>query len=478
MIFNFLKRNKKDNLHIFDTLKRERLIFEPLQKGKVKIYSCGPTVYDRPHIGNMRYFIFVDTLHRALKEAGYDIKHVINITDVGHLTDDADSGEDKIEKAARKHKKSAQEIVDENTKYFFDDLKFLSFNLDEYIFPKATDYIQEQILFVKSLEEKGYTYKTKDGIYFDTGKFKEYGKLGNIDIENIRGGARVELAEKKNKTDFALWKFSPKDANRQQEWDSPWGKGFPGWHIECSAMIKSILGKSIDIHTGGIDHIPVHHNNEIAQSESLNNVVLAKYWMHSAFLLIDNEKISKSKGNTLSLDDLKEKGFKASHFRYFVLGAHYRKELHFSFEALQSAKNAHEKLLRFAQKFKKENIQNDPKSKYVEQFKEKIFDDLSTPEALAVLWDMLKDDKLEDAEKINHLIYFDRFLAISLFDESLFEKEIDMSELPDEVQTIVRERTKARQEKNYQKADLLRDKLNSLGYKIVDSKDGAKVYKK
>ena len=337
-------KKKGQMIYLKNTLSGEKEEFVPIVPGLVTMYNCGPTVYNKVHIGNLRAYVFADTLRRVFEYNDYDVKQVINITDVGHLTDDedlSDRGEDKIEKSARAQGKSAQEIARAITKAFFNDLKSLNVEMDDITFPRATEYIKEQIAFIKTLEQKGYTYRTSDGIYFDTSLFKDYGKLGNIDIKGLQEGARIgKNSERKNITDFALWKFSKKDEKRQQEWDSPWGVGFPGWHIECSAMSRALLGAHFDVHTGGIDHIPIHHNNEIAQSVCATNKKFVNYWLHSAHLMLNGEKISKSLGNVLFLEDLHAKGFTSSMYRYWLLTAHYSTQVNFTWEALDAARTA------------------------------------------------------------------------------------------------------------------------------------------
>ncbi len=468
MFFLKFLSNKKPKIYLFNTLSSKKELFEPIDSRSVKIYSCGPTVYTHPHIGNMRAYVFADVLHSTLKYAGYNIKHVINITDVGHLTDDGDDGEDKLERQAQKEKKTAKEIADEITEGFFADLSELNIDLKEYEFPRATGYIKEQIKMVETLEEKGYTYRTKDGIYFDTSLFKNYGKLGNLNLEGLKEGARIgKNSEKKNPTDFALWKFSEASDRRQQEWDSPWGRGFPGWHIECSAMSRAILGQQIDIHTGGIDHIPVHHNNEIAQSESVSGKRFVKYWMHVAFLNLEGEKMAKSIGNVETITSLKDKGIDPLAFKYFLYMTHYRKELNFKLEDIRGAQKAYDKLKRFA------NGQTGFVSgKYKKKFLSFVYDDLSLPEAVAVIWIMMKDDKLSDADKRATLREFEKVLKLGIF-----ENKDDKIELSEELQKKLRAREETRANKDWELADKLRDEFESLGYRIIDEKDGQRVEK-
>ncbi len=412
-------------LYFYNTLKREKELFLPLSKSKILVYSCGPTVYHYAHIGNLRAFVFADILNNTLRQNGYTVKHQINITDVGHLVSDDDEGEDKMEKGSLREGKSVWEVAEFYTKAFFADLLDLNIDREKFIWTKATDYIKEQIEMVKLLEEKNYTYKTSDGLYFDTSKFERYTELANIDIEGLQKGKRIvdENNEKRNKTDFALWKFSPKDKKRQMEWDSPWGVGFPGWHIECSSMSRAVLGPHIDIHTGGVDLIPVHHTNEIAQSESSleDGQRFVNYWMHVNFLNADKEKMSKSSGDFLRLENLKEKNFSPLSYRYLLLMTHYRKELKFSWESLEAANNAYQKLLK---KFKT-IVENGQKrvsleeltfeaNNYKEKFEEAMNDDLNTSIALAKMWSLINDKSILDTEKHTLILYFDKYLGLNL----------------------------------------------------------------
>ena len=324
------------SLKLYNTLTRKKEDFKPLNDKEVGIYTCGPTVYNYAHIGNMRAYIFVDILVRYLRYSGYKVKHVMNITDVGHLTSDSDTGEDKVEKEAQKEGKTAWDIAKNYEKAFFEDSEALNIKKPD-IIVKATDLIKEQISFIQKLEEKGFTYVLNDGVYFDSSKIKDYGKLAKLDIEGLRAGERVDIRGKKNKTDFALWKFSPKDKKRDMEWESPWGKGFPGWHLECSAIGLKYLGEQFDVHTGGIDHINVHHTNEIAQGEALTGKTPAKYWMHSEFLLTGDTKMAKSRGNLVRVTDL---GVDPLAYRMLILQANYRDPLNFTDESIKAADTA------------------------------------------------------------------------------------------------------------------------------------------
>jgi cysteinyl-tRNA synthetase len=406
------------NIYLYNTLTREKELFSPINPELVLIYSCGPTVYHYAHLGNLRAYIFADILNNTLKEAGYNIKHQINITDVGHLVSDNDEGEDKMEKGSKREGKSAYEIAEFYTNAFLDDLRDLNINKDKFIWTRATDYIKEQIEMIKILEEKECTYKTNDGIYFDTSKFEKYTELAKIDIEGLEKGKRIsdEKDEKKNKTDFALWKFSKE--KRQMEWDSPWGTGFPGWHIECSAMSRAVLGDHLDIHTGGIDHIPVHHTNEIAQSECAidDGKKFVNVWCHVNFLNADKGKMSKSRGDFLRLESIKEKNISPLSYKYLLLMTHYRKELKFSWDSLEAANNAYLKLLKQIDKIKtdKKVKLTEVGEKYLSRFVDAMNDDLNTSISLATLWRMLGDKELIDEEKYILIKEMDKYFGLEL----------------------------------------------------------------
>lgn len=457
-------------LKLYNTLSRKQEVFKPISNDEVLMYACGPTVYHYAHIGNLRTYVFEDLLKRALIYNNLKVKHVINITDVGHLTSDADEGEDKLEKEAKLENKSVWDIALFYTNAFKQDFKKLNL-IEPNVWCKATDNIKEQIELVQCLEKKGYTYKTSDGIYFDTSKFKSYGKLAKLKKSGLKAGARIEMGEKKNITDFALWKFSPKDQKRQMEWDSPFGKGFPGWHIECSAMAMKFLGNNIDIHCGGIDHIPVHHSNEIAQSEGCLGKKWVNYWLHGDFLVINKEKMAKSGANFLTLQELEKHGYTALDYRYFCLTAHYRTQLNFSFEDLDSARNAYNKLKSKIIEFRKGN-ESVKKSvdAYKKDFLKSINEDLNTPKALAVVWDLVKDEAVPKKDKYDILIDFDKVLGLKL-DEAK-EEEVKTS---DEVNELLRQREEARKNKDFKKADELRDKIRDKGYMIEDSAEGLKL---
>jgi cysteinyl-tRNA synthetase len=461
------------SIKIYNTMSRKKEVFVPLKKGHVGIYGCGPTVYWHQHIGNMKRYVNEDLIKRVFLYNDYKVKHVINVTDVGHLTSDADTGEDKIEKAATKEGKKASEIA----KFYFDsfnvDLKKLNI-IEPDVWPRASDHINEQIDLIKILEKKGFTYKTGDGIYFDTSKLKDYGKLANLNVKELRAGKRVDIGEKKNKTDFAMWKFSEEEGKRQQEWKSPWGVGFPGWHVECSAMSSKYLGKQFDIHTGGQEHIPVHHTNEIAQSEAaFGKKPWVKYWIHFAWLMFQGEKVSKSKGGLYTLPELEEKGYDSLGFRYFCLLKSYNKPLNFTFEGLASSTKSYLKLKNIMNELKKSKDKKNKKSieEVKKLFLEIVNDDFNSARAIAFMWDILRDDKLNNAEKYELVLDFDKVFGLDL-DKA--EKEV---EIPHKVQKLVEEREKAREEKDWEKADELRKKINKEGYSVSDTKEGMTVKK-
>ena len=465
-------------LKLFNTLTRRKEAFIPISSEEVKIYSCGPTVYNYMHIGNLRTFFFEDILIRVLMYDGYNIKYVMNITDIGHLVSDNDEGEDKMEQSAKESGKDVKEIAGYYTSVFMKDIELLNI-IPPAFYPKATEYIKEQIEMIKCLEEKGFTYITSDGVYYDTSKFPDYGKMAKLDIKGLQEGARIEFSEeKKNITDFALWKFSPKDEKRLSEWESPWGTGFPGWHIECSAMSKAILGNHLDIHCGGIDHIPVHHTNEIAQSEACNGEKFVNYWLHGEFLDMGNEKMSKSLGNFITLQTLIDKGYSPMEYRYFLLMAHYRKKLKFSLEALDSAasgyKNLSQKILKLkSDAYSNSETQSKVLEEYINNFSLKIYDDLNMPEAMAVIWDLLKEDRISTYDKLKLVYKFDEVTGLRLNEI----KEEEETEIPDDIQLLARQRNDAKKNKNFKLADEIRNLIREKGYEIADTKDGSSLKK-
>ncbi len=455
-------------MEIYNSLTKKKETLIPQEKNIVKMYSCGPTVYYYPHIGNMRAYIFMDSLRRVLKYNDYEIKGVMNITDVGHLTSDADEGEDKMEASAKKENKTPYEIAEYYTNIFMDNLDKLNIDMPEYI-TKATDYIDKMIEFIKILEAKGYTYQIKDGIYFDVSKFKEYGRLSEKNLEE-KGYARItENDEKRHPFDFALWKFV--EPNHIMKWDSPWGVGCPGWHIECSTMGHDILGEYIDIHTGGIDHKTIHHENEIAQNDCAMDHQVVKNWMHCEFLLVDNGKMSKSLNNIYTIDDLINRGYSPMDFKYLCLNTHYRKNLNFTFEALdfahQSLKNLHKLLNIHKNALKtKEDL-----SKYQEEFKEAINDDLNIPLAFSTLWNILKSTPAY--EKYELVMEFDKVLGLKLAEGIKEEPE----NIPEDIKELAEIRWNAKKNKDFIKADEIREELGKKGYIINDTRDGYEILK-
>ena len=456
-------------IYLYNTLSRKKEEFKPLNPKEVTLYTCGPTVYYFAHIGNLRAYLFMDTLRRVLKYNGYHLKHVMNITDVGHLVSDADEGEDKMLKAAEREHKDPFEIAEFYMQAFLKDLKELNIDQPE-IIARATEHIKVMEEYVKKIIENGYAYKTKNTIYFDTSKLDKYGVLSNLKVDDQKAGARVEFdPEKKHISDFALWIKAPE--NHLMKWDTFWGECYPGWHLECSAMSEKYLGKEFDIHTGGIDHIPVHHENEIAQGKGFCGKVPAHYWMHVDFLQVNGGKMSKSLNNLYTLKDLKEKGFSAMDYRMFNFASLYRKKINFTFEAMEAAKVSLKRLKEGYQnhvngndKIEKEVIQD-----FEDKFLEAINDDLNMPQAMSVVWEIVRYSK-KSKQLAALLLKFDEVLGLQIDQE---EKQ----ELPENILAIIGERKKAREEKNWTKSDELRDQLISLGYSVEDTKEGMKVVK-
>lgn len=462
------------NVYLYNTLTRSKEEFVPLRPGEVRMYTCGPTVYQYASIGNMRAYVFADVLRRTLEYNGFNVTMVMNITDVGHLVSDADEGEDKMLLSARSEKKSPWEIAEHYTEAFLRDIDRLNIKRPS-IMCKATDHISDMIAMVKELEEKGYAYETSDGIYFDISKFPSYGKLSGIRLSDQQPGARVEVnPEKRHPADFALWKKAPKEHIMQ--WPSPWGMGYPGWHIECSAMSRKYLGDQFDIHTGGIDHIPVHHENEIAQSEACTGKVPARYWIHNEFLLVDGGKMSKSLGNVYTLDDLSQRGIEPLAFRYLCLNAHYRSKLNFTWEAAAGAQNGLRALRRAIQRSAARKSGSDKagqSGEFRKEFQAAINDDLNTPRAVAVLWEATRAD-------LGHLLAdlaadFDRVLALDLLTGDAGEEVINLSELPDEVRHLLEERQRARAARDWATSDAIREKLRAMGYAVKDTPKGQEI---
>lgn len=459
------------DIYFYNTLTKKKDKFEPLNPDEIRIYSCGPTVYKDATIGNMRTNIFQDVLRRTLRYNGYKIKHVMNITDVGHLVSDGDEGEDKMLKSAREEHKTPLQIAEHYTKLFFDDLSALNIETPE-IVCKATEHIKEMLEYVKKLIENGYAYETSTAIYFDISKLDKYPILSNLDVEKQKAGARVEIdPEKRNPQDFALWIKAPE--NHLMKWDSFWGKCYPGWHLECSAMGHKYLGEEFDIHTGGVDHIPVHHENEIAQGKGFCGKIPAHYWMHVEFLQVNGGKMSKSLCNLYTLDDLKERGYEPYVYRMFNFSSHYRKKINFTFEAMDSAKIT---LARLRDGYLKhlegtEDIDNEQISQYEQKFLQAINDDLNMPVAMSVVWDVIKNP-VKSKKLANLILKFDEVLGFNLKE---YKKEEIV--LPQEIQELVNKRNEARANKNWAESDKLRDELTSKGYLVKDSKEGTIVSK-
>jgi cysteinyl-tRNA synthetase len=452
-------------LVLYDNYTRSLRAFAPLAPGgEVGLYTCGPTVYDYQHIGNYRTFLFEDTLKRVLRWNGYRVHHVMNITDVGHLTSDADTGEDKMEKGARRTGRTAWEIAALYTQAFQDDIATLNIEPPD-VLPRATDHIPEQIAFIADLERDGYAYKTADGIYFDTSRQADYGFLARLDKSGLEAGKRVDVGDKRHATDFALWKFSPPDSTRQMEWDSPWGKGFPGWHIECSAMAQKYLGDYFDIHCGGEDHIPVHHTNEIAQTEARVGTRLANFWMHGYFLLANDAKMAKSAGEFLRIGALVERGYDPLDFRYLCLTGHYRSQLNFTWDALDAARTG---LARMRTGFHALPAEAQARADegFVERFTAFVNDDLNVPRALALAWEVLRGD-LPDPVKRATLARFDDVFGLRLAD---WRPAVE--EAPADIRALAEARAEARRAKNWPEADRLRAQLHAVGWEMEDRSDG------
>ena len=456
-------------LELYDSYQRRLRRFAPLVGDEVRMYACGPTVYDYAHIGNLRTYIFEDVLRRALEWHGYRVKHVVNITDVGHLTSDADTGEDKVEQGARRSGKSAWEIARLYTRAFMDDLRQLNI-LPPSVWCRASEHIAEQIADIAEIERRGYTYRTSDGIYFDTAKLDNYGYLARLDTAGLEAGARVDIGEKKRATDFALWKFSPEGRKRQMEWESPWGVGFPGWHIECSAMAVKYLGKEFDIHCGGKDHIPVHHSNEIAQAEACHGTRLANFWLHGYFLETEQAKMSKSDGEFLRLQTLTERGYDPLAYRYLCLTAHYRSDLKFTWDSLDSATTALERLRAAAHAWGAPA--GAPDDTVVAEFTRHLDRDLNTPRALAAVWGLVKGN-LPDGGKKATLLHLDRALGLRLGEWAPAAEDI-----PAEVAALADRRARAREARDWGEADRLRAEIEARGFVLDDAPGGGSAIRR
>ena len=461
-------------IRFYNTLTKQKEEFTPLEGNTVRMYSCGPTVYKDATIGNMRTNIFMDTLRRVLKYNGYNLKHVMNITDVGHLVSDGDEGEDKMIKSAREEKKTPLEIAEHYTKLFFRDLERLNIDLPE-IIAKATDNIPDIIKFVKKLIQNGYAYETSTAIYFDVSKLDTYGILSGIDVRNQKAGARVEVdKEKRNPYDFAVWIKAPE--NHLMKWDSPWGLSYPGWHIECSTMSQKFLGEVFDIHTGGIDLIPTHHENEIAQSKGACGKIPAKFWMHGEFLLINGGKMSKSLGNVYLMEDIIQRGYNPLVYKIFCFTAHYRNKLNFTWEGMDAAATSLARLQEGYYKHLEGNktISQEVIQEYKLKFLEAINDDLNMPLAMSVVWDVVKQPE-KSKQYADLLLDFDKVLGLRL--QETQRQETTSLELPPEIEELLQKRKEARERKDWAMSDSIRDALKEKGYQVIDSKEGMKVEK-
>ena len=458
-------------LQFRNTLTGKKEEFVPIKAGAVSMYHCGPTVYDYPHIGNLRSYVFADTLRRACELADLNVTQVINVTDFGHLVSDDDTGEDKMTKGLKREGKpltleSMRELADKYTKIYVENLKQMNVKLPT-VMPMASEHIQEDIDLIKKLEDKGFVYQTSDGLYFDTSKDADYGVLSKkmVTAQELEGSqTRIGTnPEKRNPRDFAVWKF-----NTTIGFQSPWGQGFPGWHIECSAMSMKYLGDTFDIHTGGIDHIPVHHNNEIAQSQCATGQPLAHYWMHNAFVIINSEKMSKSLGNFHTLQSLQDQGIDAITYRYWLLGAHYSTQVNLTTESLKAAQTGYKKLLGIFNDLGESS--SETAAKYIDDFKKFIFDDLDTPKALALLWDLTKDTTIDNPTKKATMLAFDKTLGLGFDSQTKIE-------IPQEVLDLVNQREIARKEKDWKKSDELRDEISKLGFQVKDTDQGPTISK-
>ncbi len=481
-------------LSLYNTLSRTAEPFTPLKGNDVGLYTCGPTVYHYAHLGNLRTYIFEDVLKRTLVANGYTVNHVMNITDVGHLTDDADQGEDKMEKGSRREGKTAWEVADFYTAAFLKDIDALNI-IHPNILCKATDHIPEQIAQVQTLIDKGHTYETADGIYFDTTSISDYGKLAQLEKQQLEAGARVDMGEKKNPHDFALWKFTAPGEKRQMEWAAFGRMGFPGWHIECSAMSIKYLGEQFDIHCGGIDHIPVHHTNEIAQAESATGKKpWVNYWLHGEFILTNSEKMAKSGGNLLTLQSIIDEGIDPLAYRYFVLQTHYRKQANYTLEALKAAAAGYERLVKDIGQLYHRKMENDSfgnrgyaegkkgasSDEWKRMMKNQINNDLSTPQILGLLRDLIRDETLSPEERMDVIEYTDQILGLDLLKkaEAFSQKNQHTEkniEIPQKVEKLLQQREIARKEKHFDESDLLRKEIQTFGFDVEDTPQGQRL---
>lgn len=474
----------KSSLFLYNTLLKDVQRFEmPSGVNKVRMYNCGPTVYDKQHIGNLSMFVFADVLRKTLEYHGFSVKQVINITDVGHLTSDGDEGEDKMMKGLKREKlkptlENMRVLAEKFTDIFLKDIGTLNIDTARIEFPRASDYIAAQIAMIEALEQKGYAYRTEHAVYYDTSRFPAYGALGGIDLKGLQEGARVAAVEgKRNPTDFALWKIDPKKG-----WDSPWGKGFPGWHIECSAMARKTLGDQIDIHTGGIEHIPVHHNNEIAQSEAATGKKpFSRFWLHRAHIQLNGGKLAKSKGTVVYLSDLTERGYHPLALRYLFLGAHYRTNANFTWDALEASQVAFLRLRTIVQSAPEDGHID---TTYRDAILERINDDLDTPGALSKIWELTKDSSVSPADMRATIADIDKIFGLKLAEQddlavqitaSLFGTPKTLDELPGDIVDLINQREQARFDKDWTRADELRASLLEKGYRVDDKPEGPQI---
>lgn len=460
-------------MQIYNTMSRRVEDFVSINEGEAKMYCCGPTVYNYAHIGNLRTYIFEDLLKRTLKASGYKVLHCMNITDVGHLTGDGDDGEDKIEKRSKETGKSVYDIARFYEAAFFKDIDRLNIERPD-IVCRATEHIEDMIKLIKRLEDGGHTYTSGGNVYFSIDTIDDYGKLAGLNLDNLKSGARIEIDQnKRNPKDFVLWFTKSKFENQAMVWPSPWGVGYPGWHIECSAMSMKYLGEHFDIHCGGIDAIPVHHTNEIAQSEAAIGHTWVDYWCHGEFLVNDKGKMSKSSGSFLTLDTLVNDGYDPLDYRYFCLTGHYRTQLKFSYEALDAAKSARRQLMRSISEFKKKGEEKNLSEKakgYLDSILSSMKNDLKTPEALSYMWRMIKDPDVKDGEKLSVLYKADEIFGLRL---SEAQQEI----ATEEEASLLKERAEAKKNRDFRRADKIRDELLKRGFKVLDTPQGPKLEK-
>ena len=469
-------------IRLYNTMTRKLEDFVPITPNHVGIYNCGPTVYWDQHLGNMRTFFNSDMMKRMFLANGYTVNHVMNFTDVGHLTSDEDTGEDKMEKGAARENLSVWDVANKYIKSCVNDMDLLNIIRPTHT-PRATDHIKEQIELIQKLEKLGFTYEIPgDGIYYDTSKLPDYGKLGGQNLSELRGGARIENNNKRNITDFALWKFSPTDTKRQMEWDSPWGVGFPGWHLECSAMSMKYLGDHFDIHSGGQEHIKVHHTNEIAQSEPIVGAPWVHYWVHWAWLMLRDGKMAKSSGSFFTVRGLIDKGYDPMAFRFLLLQGHYRQPMEFSFESLDAAAAGYKNIVRKIADLMSQNdgtpVNQDLYNEWHDKILTPISDNLKTSETLVVVQDLLKNQDVNAATKLALLDFIDDLLGLQLRDRAQKLHDAESETAPDEIQKLAAERMAAKKERDFARADELRAKIDSMGWTVTDTPGGFKLVKK